>query len=59
MRPRTRKAVRAMRQAAREQRWEDVSEIGTAAYWIGDGKDRRLLETYLGPNAAVIVSRRR
>ncbi|MEJ1198390.1 MULTISPECIES: hypothetical protein [unclassified Streptomyces] len=48
-----------MRQAAREQRWEDVSEIGAAAYWIGDGKDRRLLETYLGPNAAVIVSRRR
>ncbi|MEU4143555.1 hypothetical protein [Streptomyces parvulus] len=59
MRPSTRKAVRAMRQAAREQRWEDVSEISAAAYWIADGKDRRRLETYLGPNAAVIASRRR
>ncbi|MEU7649022.1 hypothetical protein [Streptomyces huasconensis] len=59
MRHSTRKAVRAMRQAVREQRWEDASAIGSAAYWIGDGKDRRLLETYLGPNAAKTVSRRR
>lgn len=59
MRHRTRKAIRAMRQAAREQRWEDVSAIGSAVYWISDGKDRRLLETYLGPNASEIVSRKR
>lgn len=52
MRPRIRKAVRAIRQAAREQRWADLPEIGVAAYRIANGKERQLLETYLGPNAA-------
>ncbi|MEU6578857.1 hypothetical protein [Streptomyces sp. NPDC046805] len=58
MRPHIRKAVRAMRQAAREQRWADVSAIGIAAFRTANGKERRLLETYLGPNAAKIIGRK-
>lgn len=41
-----------MEQAIREQRWEDAADIGIATYRIADGKERELLETYLGPNAA-------
>ncbi|WP_369366180.1 hypothetical protein AB5J72_22415 [Streptomyces sp. CG1] len=58
MRPRIRKAVRAMRQAVREQRWADASAIGVAAYRVANGKERRLLETYLGPSAAKLVGRK-
>ncbi|MCX5585829.1 hypothetical protein [Streptomyces erythrochromogenes] len=52
MRPHIRKAVREMEQAIEEQRWEDAADIGIATYSISDGKERELLETYLGPNAA-------
>ncbi|MGW1608927.1 hypothetical protein ACWCQZ_05870 [Streptomyces sp. NPDC002285] len=52
MRPRIRKAIRAMRQATHEQRWADASSIGVAAYRVANSEERRLLETWLGPNVA-------
>ena len=55
MRPRIRKAVRAMRRATANGRLLDAAAIGVTAYRTANGRERQLLERFLGPNAAEVA----
>lgn len=44
--------IRHMRKAITAQDFDLAGRIGIAAYRIANANERRVLETYLGPNAA-------
>ncbi|MFJ6727509.1 hypothetical protein ACIQPQ_21670 [Streptomyces sp. NPDC091281] len=44
--------IRHMRRAITAQDFDMADRIGIAAYLVANASERRVLETYLGPNAA-------
>ncbi|MFF0224921.1 hypothetical protein [Streptomyces sp. NPDC004629] len=44
--------IRHMRKAITAQDYDRAARIGIAAYRLANANERRVLETYLGPNAA-------
>ncbi|MFD3640716.1 hypothetical protein [Streptomyces griseus] len=44
--------IRHMRKAIAAQDFDSAGRIGIAAYRVANDNERRVLETYLGPNAA-------
>lgn len=44
--------IQHMRKAITAQDFDRAGRIGIAAYRIANANERRVLETYLGPNAA-------
>ncbi|MFE3637199.1 hypothetical protein [Streptomyces sp. NPDC059168] len=44
--------IRHMRKAITAQDYDRAGWIGIAAYRVANTNERRVLETYLGPNAA-------
>ncbi|WP_167529752.1 hypothetical protein [Streptomyces spinoverrucosus] len=44
--------IRHMRKAITAQDFDLADRIGIAAYRVANANERRVLETYLGPNAA-------
>ncbi|WP_406321973.1 hypothetical protein [Streptomyces sp. NBC_01637] len=55
MRPSTRIYIRHMRKAITAQVHDKACRIGIAAYRVTNTNERRVLETYRGPNAARIA----
>lgn len=56
MRPAMRIYIRHMRKAITVGDLDRAGRIGIAAYRISNTHERRVLETYLGPNAARMAS---
>ncbi|MGW3874357.1 hypothetical protein ACWEC4_21815 [Streptomyces sp. NPDC005055] len=52
MRPSMRIYIRHMRKAITAQDHDKACRIGISAYRLANTNERRVLETYLGPNAA-------